>query len=144
MQGLYVIRSDAVEPSGQGISPAHSLGRKISQRWHSHHHQQQQQHKRPTAVEEDSGTFNRVTIGIRHRESARKYIKPLLVTKPESLLYVHLGTSGIDRDGIPSPALRTFQNNTPWKAKELFLPRRCICLIPRHYRTIFELRSLYE
>jgi hypothetical protein len=36
-------------------------------------------------VEEDSGTFNRVTIGIRHRESARKYIKPLLVTKPESL-----------------------------------------------------------
>jgi hypothetical protein len=95
-------------------------------------------------VDEDTGTSNRVTIGIWQRESARQNIKTLLVTKPKFLFYVHLGTSGIDGDGIRSPALRTFQNNNPRKAKELSLPSRRIRLIPQHYLTLFALRSLHE
>jgi hypothetical protein len=87
-------------------------------------------------VDEDTGTLNRVTIGTWHRESARQNIKTLLVTKPKFLFYVHLDTSGVDRDGIRSPALRTFQNNTPRKAKELFLPSRRIRLITQHYHTL--------
>jgi hypothetical protein len=75
-------------------------------------------------VDEDTDKLNRVTTGIWHRESARKYIKPELATKPEFIFRMHLGASGIDRDGIRSPALRMFQNNTPRKAKELFLPSR--------------------
>jgi hypothetical protein len=54
-------------------------------------------------VYEDTGTSNRVTIGVWHCESARQNIKTLLVTKPNFLFYVHLGTSGIDTDGIRSP-----------------------------------------
>jgi hypothetical protein len=95
-------------------------------------------------VDEDTGTLNCVTIGIWHRESARKNIKTLLVTKPKFLFYVHLGTSGIDTDGIRSPALCTFQNNTPRKAKELLISSRRIRLIPLHYHTLFALRSLHE
>jgi len=95
-------------------------------------------------VDEDTGTLNPVTIGIWHLESARQNIEILLVTKPNFLFYVHLGTSGIARDGIRSPALRTFQNNTSQKAKELFLPSRRMCLIPQHYHTLFALRNLHE
>jgi len=95
-------------------------------------------------VDEDTGTLNSVTIGIWHRESPRQNIKILLVTKPNFLFYVHLGISGIGRDGIRSPALRTFQNNNSRKAKELFLASRRIRLIPQHYHTFFALHSLHE
>ena len=54
-------------------------------------------------ADEDTGTLNRVTVGIWHRESARQNIKTLLVTKSKFFSYVHQGTSGIGRDGIRSP-----------------------------------------
>lgn len=92
-------------------------------------------------VDKDTAILNPATIGIWHRESARQNIKILVVTKPNFLFYMLLDISGIGRDGIRSPALRTFQNNTSRKAKELFLPSR---LIPQHYHTLLALRSLHE
>lgn len=49
---------------------------------------------------EDTYTLNRVSVGIRQRDSARHYIENFLVIQPRFLSYVHLGSWQTDTDGV--------------------------------------------